>query len=364
MDTNKVNETREYGIDILRVLSIFMVIILHLLGHGGVLEGVKRDSANYYVAWFMEAAAFGAVNIFAMISGYLMIKKRFKLSRIISFWLQVFFYSLVIYVIGATIFKKEFSIKAFMPVTFKQYWYFSAYFALSFLMPFLNKLLNMLNKRDYSILVVILFILFSCISFVDDTFNIGGGYSIIWLCVMYIFGGYIYNYGKYIKISKLLLILIYFGSVALTLLSRYLIPFVPSKLYWKENMIGVLYSYVSPTIVLASVALIMLFAKIKVSKPIGKIFAFLSPLSFGIYLIHEHPLIRKYIILTSLSKYANINGLLLVVLVIGCALAIYLACGIIEYLRTLLFKLTRIDKLTNKIGQSIQKFIIKIFDKE
>ena len=93
---------RNYGIDLLRLVSMLMVVTLHTLGHGGVLNMAAERAAsgrvtNYAIAWLFEILAYGAVNIFVMITGYAYAKSKYKFSGLFVMWLQVFFYSLGIY---------------------------------------------------------------------------------------------------------------------------------------------------------------------------------------------------------------------------------------------------------------------------
>ena len=90
--------TREhnYGIDILRLLSMFYVVVLHTLGHGGVLEAVVEGGAHYRAGWALEIIALVAVDIFVLISGYVAntsdsAPKTY--SRYLSLWFEVVFYS-------------------------------------------------------------------------------------------------------------------------------------------------------------------------------------------------------------------------------------------------------------------------------
>ncbi|MDE6723424.1 MAG: hypothetical protein K2J55_04430, partial [Eubacterium sp.] len=66
----KTASKRNYGIDLLRIVCMIMVPVLHVLGHGGLLEGAEILSVKYEFVWFLEAAAFCAVNCYALISGY------------------------------------------------------------------------------------------------------------------------------------------------------------------------------------------------------------------------------------------------------------------------------------------------------
>ena len=87
-------ETRNYGIDILRILSIAFVVTLHVLGHGGVLK--NATGISFAASYGLEAAAYCAVDCFVIITGYCMCLKSFKSKRILSLWAECFFYSVCI----------------------------------------------------------------------------------------------------------------------------------------------------------------------------------------------------------------------------------------------------------------------------
>ena len=63
---------RNYGIDLFRIVSMIMVLVLHVLGQGHAIYA-EVFSANFYTGWFLETAAYGAVNCFGLISGYLIL---------------------------------------------------------------------------------------------------------------------------------------------------------------------------------------------------------------------------------------------------------------------------------------------------
>ncbi len=50
----KQNTERLYFIELYKIIAMFMVIILHVLGQGGVIDGTQSGSVNYWVAWVME----------------------------------------------------------------------------------------------------------------------------------------------------------------------------------------------------------------------------------------------------------------------------------------------------------------------
>lgn len=71
-------KTRNYGIDFLRMISMIMIVMLHTLGHGGILRSVSFLSVHYQIAWLLEVIAFGAVNTYAMCSRSKFLSKLLK----------------------------------------------------------------------------------------------------------------------------------------------------------------------------------------------------------------------------------------------------------------------------------------------
>lgn len=86
------------------------------------------------------------VNVFALISGYFMIgqERPFKPKKICLMWIQVLFYSILSTTIA---FNQDKVLQTIFPISYKIWWYASAYFGLYFLAPFLNKGLRSLEKR-------------------------------------------------------------------------------------------------------------------------------------------------------------------------------------------------------------------------
>ena len=75
---------RNANIELLRILSMFMVLVLHALGWSGALEHLS--GAQYWVYWFIEALAIIAVNVFMLISGYFQVTCFFKIKNVRKIW--------------------------------------------------------------------------------------------------------------------------------------------------------------------------------------------------------------------------------------------------------------------------------------
>ena len=178
----KGTANRNYGIDLLRVVAMLYVVILHTLGQGKVLSNVPVNSSQYMTAWFMETWAYGAVNIFALISGYVGFcekEKKYNYSAYLVMWLQVVLYgvssTLIFNIFHPEIVTKNDLYQMFFPVTNGLYWYFTAYTGLFFLIPVVNAGIRNCPEADLKKLLIVIVVLFSAFDRVAKRFGLGNG---------------------------------------------------------------------------------------------------------------------------------------------------------------------------------------------
>lgn len=358
---------RNDAIDFLRILCMFFIIIHHILGHGGILK--NSNGMNYWILWFMEISVICAVNCYILITGYLGININFRYSKIFKLWVQVFFYSSVISIIFMIFFptyvSKKQIVMSFFPVIGDNYWYFTKYFGLYLLIPFINTLIKSITKAQFKVLIgtLISFCILSIVS-TNDLFNINNGYSITWFIIMYLIGSYIRiyaNHEKCEKKSKNKFLYLYTACIIVTWGSKVLIEYVTIKVFGEPKATGILVNYISPTIVLAAVFLFLSCYKYKfTNKYILMMIRIFAPISFIVYLIHDNNLIRNYFIKDSFSNISETTIILLIFIVIISAVFIFIICSILEYLRLLIFRILNINKIINYIEQKIINIEFKI----
>ena len=342
-------EKRNYGIDFLRFILMFMVCILHTLGQGGILYNTVNDNL-YKIFWVIEITAYCAVNGYAFISGYIAKDTKKNNKKIINMWFQLFFYSFVISIIlklfgFADFVGKRELIKYALPITFNVFWYMTSYFILFLATPMLNKFLFNLNKDESKKTLIILFVTFSIINFYNDAFCTELGYSPIWLIVLYSMGVLskkVELFKKY-KSSSLIIAMLLNISITLLLVINY------------DNY--KLLSYISPTIVLNGMIIVILFSRLKLK---GTIIKKLSPYVLGIYLFHLNPIIWNYILKDKFIFVLDQKFYISIILVFLLAIAIFVSGLLVEYIRQNLFKLLKIDKLSEKTNAYLEKALNKV----
>lgn len=360
---------RNYGIDFLRIVSMFMVVMLHVLGQGGILSSAQTGGVNYWTAYFFEIASYCAVNSFALISGYVMWRSKTSVAKISELWMQVFFYGALLSGIFYILRPEAMSIKAllniFFPITRKNYWYISSYFGMYLLVPLLNTAIKNASKKTFGISLISLFIFFSIIPtfLLRNPYSLTGGYSTMWLMLMYLTGAYLSKYQITEKVKKSTGWLLFICSVIATWLSKFAIRYIIIKILSHASHDDIFVSYTSPTIVLAAIGLFIACSKINFSKLCVKLISICSPAALGVYLIHVQNHVWKYVIKDFSADFASKNTLVMVGLVFLSAILIYIACTVIDLLRIGLFRLLRIKKLCMFIETSAKKLFFKIFGK-
>ena len=80
---------RNYGLDLLRVVLMYMVCMLHTLLQGGVLPACTAGTILHKVFWFLEVLCFCAVDAFALISGYTATDKMRKFEKLTEMWFHL-----------------------------------------------------------------------------------------------------------------------------------------------------------------------------------------------------------------------------------------------------------------------------------
>lgn len=335
---------RNNGIELLRIVSMLMIITLHYLGHGGILINVKLFSFNYILAWSLEALAFVSVNCYVLISGYFLVDSKFKIRKMLKIWIEVLFYSIFIYILMLLIDNKNINIKnivmSILPVLSKSYWFATTYIALYCLFPFLNILIKSMSKRELQILLALLVFMFSIwpnLMPFSKTLESGGGVGIAWFICLYFISAYVRLYFN-LNIKKRIYLISYFICSLLIVLSKVILEYLAERISVLSKGTTIFYQYNSVLVLVSSISLFMFFINIRIeSKDLNKIILKFSSTTFGVYLIHDNNFIRNILwskIVCS-SQYANTDFFISHVII--SVIIIYSCCSLIDFFRKIIF---------------------------
>lgn len=333
MENNKYN----YGLSLLKIISMLMICILHILGQGGILENTTFLSNQYKISWFLEIFSYCAINCFALISGYNNLNTKNNYKKFLNLWISVLFYNILITFLFSLYFKQNlFSIKLVFPILTDQYWYLTGYFVVFLFMPLLNAGIKNTNKIQLRNTLIILIALISTSSLgYTDSFLINNGYSPLWLIILYLLGGYIKEYNPFEKYNKYIFFGIYILSNLFVFLSKICIEtFFHNK--GETNDVNILINYISLPIIIASITLFLFFKNLEL-KDI-KIIKLLSKHAFFCYIIHCNPIIWD-LLKNSFVFCVNMSAYKIVLIAIFSAITIFLFCIIIDVIKNKIIKL-------------------------
>jgi surface polysaccharide O-acyltransferase-like enzyme len=355
---------RSWGVDLLRVVSTVMIVAVHILTQGGVLE--NATGAAWYAAWLLRALLIVDVNCFALISGYVAASSRFKLLRIIMMWLQVWGISVAVSVVFRLLGLCALSPAAtLLPVLFSRWWYVTAYFALCPFIPFIGLLFENIGKKQAKLLVFSVFLVFTIAPSLvaADVFKLHAGYSTLWLALLALVGAYIKKFPPFPG-TKWRFLALWLGCS--------LVSFAV-KAVLQNHPIGVggvvfggdwMMSFTSPPTLLGAAALLVFFSRLELSGAALRFTKFFAPASFGVYLLHVHPCVWNVLLAGAFVPLLKLPAALVPLAVLISAAAVFFVCAIVEKLRALVYKLLRVGSLAEFVGAKLTKLGDRVFGEE
>ncbi len=357
-------DNRNYGIDLLRILCMVMVPVLHILKT--FLGELPVLSIQYDQAYLLEAIVFSAVNCFALISGFVGYGRKFCYSSILRLLLQVLFYTvptaIVFLMFRPHMVGVRGILQSWFPFAYPVYWYYTAYFCMSFFIPALNFLVDRMEKKALQGVLLAAFFVFSLLPtlFRSDIGNTASGYSALWLGLLYIFGAYIKKYGLLQKQSQGKLLL---GFGVLTLANwavKLTMEAITGLILDEPLQDGYLLSNTSPTVVLSAVALLLLFSRMQPGKFWVGFAKYFAPAAFGAYLFYENQYIRAVLVVPVSRWLSALPGPLMLIGVLSFAVLLWLGGSMLDKLRIMLFDMFRVKKLCQKVEQWVFSLLDKI----
>ena len=310
---------RNSSVELLRILLMVFIVI-----HHSISSVVSPNFSNRIYAC-VDVFLHTAVIVFVLITGYFGL--RFSWRKVLLLLFQVLFYSILLGCIAYFCFGIGMRIdlvKSFLPVSSNSYWFITVYFQLFFLAPFITKMLEELTDRQYTQLLIVLFVLVCCIGFLwKDSVTVDRK-NIINFIFIYLLGNGIRraerNKPSSFLISRKWALLI-ISFLVLCLVGFY---FLPDRYNPFIHAIVFAYKYNSPFPILLSVSMFNVFRTFSFD---NRFINYMATSSLSIYLIHEHPLMREIIHVRPFNKLMLVeSGFTLFLIIVGYAFVLSFCC--------------------------------------
>lgn len=319
----KIISNRQSNIELLRILSMFFVLV----GHVGMIVGFpdkdlfSSDFLSSFLRILIQGFSVVGVNIFVLISGWFGIKVSLKGAG--TFLFQILFLLWAIYLIeiamGLTSFDFH-SIKISMGLT-SEYWFVMAYLGMYTLTPILNAYVTKASEVQFRRLLIV-FYSFQCYyCWISGFVNYFEGYSVVFFCGLYLTA-------RYIKLYPITFL--YKNSFKFYLIISILVSFFASiGIYFLDSAVRML-RYDNPLVIISSIALLLSFNKLSIQSNCINIIA---KSSFAVYIIHFNPFIFPFFrdVVRYLELYYSNVSLILVLFLF--MVVVFLICVVVDQIR-------------------------------
>ncbi len=351
------SKNRNSGVELLRIIAMFMVIGVHIFLYGNYynvacgMDGLVSISAGFLKLLFRPG-----VNIFVIITGYFMVRRKFDLKksykRVLKIYLAILFYSVIFTLITLAMGKSFYTIngettpvyvlilKMLFPVLSQQWYFISDYIILCLFAPFLNIVLQRITKSQYQVLLVISSIVMSGwflldnIKFLEPVIrttyftNIIEGKNPISFMFIYIIGGYIRLHTKDNQRPKLRYLIISLLCVVI----NGMFATVLSGVFVSDDFV---LKYTNPLVILMAVCLLMYFKDLKFN---NRLVNRIASTTLGIYALHEFSYFRNYIWdIFNFYKLDCSHFILNMMYIVGVGLIIFAVGVLVDLLRQKIF---------------------------
>lgn len=328
---------RQSNIELLRIVCMFLIIGGHFSAHSGFEFPREMISCEQLWSQFLGIGGLLGVNLFVLISGYFMVKQEtISISKALKLWLQIEFYSVVIYLLSVLFGQNILSIKQIIwngfPLIFEKWWFASTYFVLFLFSPYINKLLCRLSKEEYKRLLVLLILSWSVIPTV--TGKAFQGNNLLWFVTVYTLAGYFRLHGAFIEKHKKYWKYIAVGCYAMIFLSIVSLDYVRMRLVTFDLQADYFAKMQAVTLLALAVSIFLTFNVMKIQH--NRMINSIAATVFGIYLIHDHPVVREYIWKNCFAFIKNLDGMLFIAWSLFAIVIVFVTSGAMEFIRALL----------------------------
>ena len=365
----KKTHLRSVNLDLLRILSMLLIIFLHSIDHSGVLENAENcGTGMYFYVRFTYALCMVCVNIYILLSGYFMVTSKFRLQKLAALWMEASFYAVVLKLLFMLLGKEPFSvislISCFVPILTGRYWFLTIYVGMYLISPFLNILIQALGKARHGMLNLCLFAIMSVwISLhpVIAGMNSGGGWGLAWFVTLYLAAAWLRLY--YTPNYRPLRWLLVYTAIPLVISVLQCLPLPGVAARAVNNW----FRYDSAPVYVMSLCLFIGFLNVRIAGAwLSAVITRVAPLTLGVYLIHAHANVSPWS-WEVLALPGKMGQWTFIPIQIGVVLGIFAICAALDAVRKMtvgrLDKCGFVHKLCDQITDLFAR-IEKIFAKE
>lgn len=349
---------RQSNLELLRIVSVLIIILSHYVGHGGFdFTGEGFSFQRLFVESFRLGAV--GVDIFVLISGYFLVSSSFRPSKFLRLECTVLFYSillaLVFFVTTDMVGMKEL-LFAFLPSLSNSYWFISTYLLLYLLSPFLNKLIHAMDQKWHGRLLLILYMVYILIPTVTNL-TLSGTSNIMLFITLYLTAAYYRLYQGPMSARTAGSFLMALASFLVISISTIGFDLLNSRFGITRYDASYFTSAYSLPVVLCALGLFLGFKNLRLNYHAA--INWISGSSLGIYLLHDNNFMRSFLWRDLLSCQSYQTSLLLPLHALACTVLVFIVCLLLDKLRIAVIERPLFSVLGGKLKMLDERFTLQ-----
>ncbi len=360
---------RSSNVELLRIVAMLMIVIYHFGVHGSWPSG-KSFGADLAI----DLLSFGgkiSCDIFVLITGYFMVRSRFRIRGVLRLVLETVFYSWLIFAVfvvatgGAGTDDIPIDFRrvqaALLPICSGEYWFVTTFVVMMLSIPIQNLVFTWLSERGRFAVAATGFVVFSVI----PTLLLANSYTsnLVWFFYLYFIGGCIrdlrdnpslaarppakaawlnpaYVAVKHPLATMLVAFAFLFGSIFVLNLLRVETGFkvVGTRWFVTQNTLPAFF---------AALGMFAVFSKLSI--PHIPLINTCGGAVFGVYLIHDNPIVMK-LLWPRFEFVYSMGAVKIVAVCLLASLSVLLVCIVVDILRARAVERPFMSALDKKFG--------------
>lgn len=299
-------QTRDSGIELLKIFAIFVIVINHTvqsltneaynIPNNGFVIDISRATTNIQCILLQIFRHFGVLgnSVFFICSAWFLLKsKNWNKKKWLFMVIEIWVVSIVIFIITYIILHGNISIgiiiSSLFPTTFGNNWYMTCYLLFYPIHPILNSIVNMMNQRQLFRSTLVMVFLYVFMNFINCSWFFSSA-IILWITIYFAIAymqEYLMSFVDNIRENIILFIIGVIGFIGIILITDicglYSQVLSDKVMRWVNNC--------NPFLLAMSIAMFNIARNIHFK---NRFINYISKLSLLIYIIHENIILRTY----------------------------------------------------------------------
>lgn len=349
----ELKKKRNSNIEILRIISVFLIILNHYSLYGG-FSFENSLGFNSLLVGFLHVGGKLGVNIFLFISGwYLCDSEKLNIKRPFYLITEVLFYCFIFIIIGLILGNLDIKdiIKLLLAIPFGRWEFITCYFMMICFSYWINKLIHNINIKQFKVLIIFLLFVWCIVpTFIKADFGMS---TLTWYIFIYILAAYTKNvYTKY-KFSSAKYFLIGIASYLLILISEVVLKLLGLKF----EIFGEHYEHFRSlnSILVLSTTVFIFLGFVKLAPRENNFVQVIASTSLAVFIIHDNIVLREFI-WNNIFHTANFSdSKFLIIHALITAITIFTFGTIVDLIRKKTFGVLEKKLFNNKLSECQNK---------